>query len=627
MKTTFKSILLATLGVFAFTCCEDVPAPYQLPGTGDKPQESSFYSSTSCADWSMLAAASGNNPWSQGSSYTQATGYQKWDGAAAKSNRMADGYLISPGFSTVTDKGAAYITFQYCVGYASNDAQFADHIKLYASTQYAPADGFMAEKWTQLDWKATHTSTNWELATTNVVLPAEFVNKEKVNIAFYFTTPNDTKSVTFEIKEFKAVAGTPASEGGEGGEETPVSTKEAPLTIAQAKTGSGANYVRGYIVGYIDGAKLEEGARFAVPSTAETEILLAESPDETDPANVFPVQLPSGSIRDAIELSAHPDYLKKEVILYGSLETYFGVTGMKSTSWGSIDGNSFGKDPENTNTDSATPEGDGTKEKPFNVAAVINYVTNLGADVTSDKEVYVKGIVKSNSTTEATISQYGNMNFIMIDKGFENAEFQAFQVYGLGAKPFKSVSDIKVGDEVIVYGKVVNFKGNTPETTGKGTAYVYSLNGVTEGGDEGDGDEGGGDEGGEGGDTSEYATTYVVGSNNFLTEGVATVNDVANCRALKIGTSSKAGDFAITVPAGTHSFYAVAWYNLDTADVVLKNGEDVLETITVKGNTGATGNSPFTLTVTEADKYEFEVSAQTTVTFTSDKRIIFFGIK
>ena len=56
MKTTFKSILLATLGVFAFTCCEDVPAPYQLPGTGDKPQESSFYSSTSCADWSMLAA-------------------------------------------------------------------------------------------------------------------------------------------------------------------------------------------------------------------------------------------------------------------------------------------------------------------------------------------------------------------------------------------------------------------------------------------------------------------------------------------------------------------------------------------------------------------------------------------
>ena len=230
MKTTFKSILLTTLGVFAFASCEDVPAPYQIPGTGEKPQTSSFYSSTSCSDWSMLAGTTGNNPWSQGSSYTQATGYQKWDGASAKSNKMADGYLISPSFSTVTEEETAYISFQYCVGYASNDAQFADHIKLYASTQYASADGFVAEKWTQLDWKATHTSTNWELATTTVTLPAEFLNKEKVNIAFYFTTPNATQSSTFEIKEFKAVAGKPDDSGEGGGGQT----EGTPVTCAQA---------------------------------------------------------------------------------------------------------------------------------------------------------------------------------------------------------------------------------------------------------------------------------------------------------------------------------------------------------------------------------------------------------
>ncbi|MBO7067068.1 MAG: hypothetical protein J6W52_00060 [Bacteroidaceae bacterium] len=627
MKKTFKSILLATLGVFAFTCCEDVPAPYEIPGSENQQgtATNTFYASTSCNDWSMLAAETGNNPWSQGSSYTQATGYQKWDGADAKSNRMADGYLISPGFSTVTDSTTAYISFQYCVGYANNDAQFADHIKLYASTQYAPADGFVAEKWTQLDWKATHTSTSWELETTTVMLPAEFLNKEKVNIALYFTTPNETKSSTFEIKDFKAVAGKPTTGDSGNSEETPASSsKEKPLTIAQAKTGNGNNYVKGFIVGYIDGTKLEEGARFDVPTSAETEILLADTPDETSPANVFPVQLPPGAIREALELSIHPEYLKKEVLLYGSLETYFGITGMKSTSWGSIEGTTFGKDPDNTNTETATPEGDGTLEKPFNVAAVISYVTELGADITSPKEVYVKGIVKSNNTTEATISQYGNMNFIMIDEGFENAEFQAYQVYGLGNKRFTSPDDIKVGDEVIVYGKVVNYKGNTPETTGKGSAYVYSLNGNTESGDEGDNNQG--DE--QQGDDSEYAINLsYTGGTNFYDNGVATINGVADCKVLKIGTSKAPGNFSLTVPAGKHSFYAITWKGTEPADVVLKNGEEVIKTVTVQPNDGATSNSPYTITVTEDDKYEFEVATDCTVTVTSEKRIIFFGIK
>lgn len=40
--------------------------------------------------------------------------------------------------------------------------------------------------------------------------------------------------------------------------------------------------------------------------------------------------------------------------------------------------------------------------------------------------------------------------------------------------------DIKVGDEVIVYGKLVNYKGNTPQTVQE-KAYLYSLNGNTSG--------------------------------------------------------------------------------------------------------------------------------------------------
>ena len=240
MKKFWKTLMVATLGVFALSSCEDVPAPYDIPGAnnGGNGTTSTFYSSTNCSDWSMVAAASGNNPWSQGSSYTQATGYQKWDGAESKTNRMADGYLISPAFSTTTDSTTAYISFQYCVGYANNDAQFADHIKLYVSSQYDSAEGFVAEKWTQLDWKATHTSTNWELETTTVTLPAEFLNKESVNVAFYFTTPDATKSSTFEVKDVKIVAGTPTANSGETPDLptglTGDGTLEKPYTVADA---------------------------------------------------------------------------------------------------------------------------------------------------------------------------------------------------------------------------------------------------------------------------------------------------------------------------------------------------------------------------------------------------------
>ena len=504
------------------------------------------------------------------------------------------------------------------------------------------------------------------------------------------------------------------------------------------------------------------------------------------------------------------------------------------------------------------PAGTGTLEDPYNVAGVVAYINTLQADTESPQAVYVKGVVQSNNTTEATISQYGNMTFTMIDEGNETTTFTAFQVYGPEKKKFTSVNQIKPGDEVVVYGKVVNYKGNTPETVGKGAAYVYSIKGegggggdqtegtpvtcaeavnltnalpdgsvstevytvtgyitevvgdvsknqqtfwmadtkdggrvfeayyanlpesvekfvkgskvkitgqlmkyvnkttgavtpeiknatveILEAGDEGGGgqtegiavtcaqaveltnalndgatsedtytitgyitevigkvdknqqsfwmadtkdgenmfeaywanlpegvekfvkgskvkitgqlmkyvnkttgavtpeiknanveileagDEGGeGGEGGQGGDTSEYgiSLSYAAGT-NFYDNGVATINGVADCKVLKIGTSKNPGDFTLTVPAGKHSFYAVTWSGAGTADVVLKNGETVVKTITVKENAGATQNSPYTLTVTESDKYEFEVSANCTLTVTSDKRIIFFGIK
>ena len=128
-------------------------------------------------------------------------------------------------------------------------------------------------------------------------------------------------------------------------------------------------------------------------------------------------------------------------------------------------------------------KGAGTQADPYNVAGVLNYLNGLGADVTSPNEVYIKGKVKE--ITEQFGTQYGNATFTMIDEGFD-AVFTAYRVLYLGNKKYTEGDLLKENDEVIVCGKVVNFKGNTPETS-QNTGYLYSLNGKTaDGGGGGD---------------------------------------------------------------------------------------------------------------------------------------------
>ena len=138
--------------------------------------------------------------------------------------------------------------------------------------------------------------------------------------------------------------------------------------------------------------------------------------------------------------------------------------------------------------DGEVDNGDGTKANPFNVDGVIEYVTALG-DKESEVNVYVKG--KISAVSEEFSTQYGNASFTISEDGStEGAQFTAFRVLYLGNKKFATGdTQIKVGDDVILYGKVVNFKGNTPETA-QNSAFLFSLNGVDKGGDGGQGGEG-----------------------------------------------------------------------------------------------------------------------------------------
>ncbi len=132
-------------------------------------------------------------------------------------------------------------------------------------------------------------------------------------------------------------------------------------------------------------------------------------------------------------------------------------------------------------------KGSGTLEDPYSVAGVISYVEELGADVKSDDEVYVKGVV--TSIEEAYSSQYGNATFYIKDDQSSDKQFYVFRIKFLGNEKWAlGNTQIAVGDEVIIHSRVVNYKGNTPETVmigataegGPYAGYLYSLNGKTE---------------------------------------------------------------------------------------------------------------------------------------------------
>ena len=128
----------------------------------------------------------------------------------------------------------------------------------------------------------------------------------------------------------------------------------------------------------------------------------------------------------------------------------------------------------------------GTLANPYTPAEAAAAVAGLSwtsnTEYESTDDVYMKGkicrIADKGTFTEG--GTYGNASFFLSGDGTGDGEFQVYRALYLGNKKFEAgQTDIKVGDEVIICGKLMNYKGNTPETV-SGKAYVYSLNGKTE---------------------------------------------------------------------------------------------------------------------------------------------------
>ena len=113
-------------------------------------------------------------------------------------------------------------------------------------------------------------------------------------------------------------------------------------------------------------------------------------------------------------------------------------------------------------------------EDPFSVAEAIAKCKAIGN--TSDGVIYyAKGIISSISSIDT--GSYGNATFNISDDGNDENAIVCYRSFFLDNAKFTSEDQIKVGDEVVITGKLVNYKDKagkeTPEFSGN--VYVYSY--------------------------------------------------------------------------------------------------------------------------------------------------------
>ncbi len=100
------------------------------------------------------------------------------------------------------------------------------------------------------------------------------------------------------------------------------------ISEAMSSVGEEGVWVSGFIVG---GDLTSASASFEEPFSSRTNFLLGPRSSTTDRDACLSVNLPSGAIRDALNLVDNPSLLGRKVCLKGNIvESYFGITGIRN---------------------------------------------------------------------------------------------------------------------------------------------------------------------------------------------------------------------------------------------------------------------------------------------------------
>lgn len=94
----------------------------------------------------------------------------------------------------------------------------------------------------------------------------------------------------------------------------------------------------------------------------------------------------------------------------------------------------------------------------------------LGHTNATEMSYFVGGIISNMRNTPEEIVQHKTARFDISDDGTTENQFYCYNTKWLNNTDFTTGNEIALGDEVVIYGQVQNYMGNTPEIKG----YVYS---------------------------------------------------------------------------------------------------------------------------------------------------------
>ncbi|MBR3441244.1 MAG: hypothetical protein IKH00_06235 [Bacteroidales bacterium] len=367
----------------------------------------------------------------------------------------------------------------------------------------------------------------------------------------YYEKNSQHEVVNAQILSFEAGSGT-----GEMGEPKGTGTLEDPYNPAGAAAAvkdltwtsneeyesTGDVYVKGKISRIVDKGTYTESGTYGNAS-----FFISEDGEQSGEFQVYRA-LYLGNKK--FESGQTDIKVGDEVIIYGKLMNYRNNT--PETVSGkcylySLNGVTGGDEPGPG--PSGDPKGTGTLEDPYNPAGAAAAVKDLtwtsNEDYESTGDVYVKGKISriADGGTYTAAGTYGNASFFISEDGEQSGEFQVYRALYLGNKKFEEgQTDIKVGDEVIIYGKLMNYRNNTPETV-SGKCYLYSLNGVT-----------GGDEPGPGGESEDLKTATIA---EFLAAADSKTQPYKLTGKVSNIVNNTYGNFDLTDATGTVYVYGL----------------------------------------------------------------------
>lgn len=414
MKKLLSYLFALAAVAFAFTSCEDVPMPYDYPNSGNNSENVDPNAKGQSAD----------NP------YTVQEAVQLIkDGKAPTTEVYVKGIVSKLDYYNTNYKSLSY--------YISDDGKTED-LQIYSGKGLNGAD-FNSKS----DLKVGQT----------VVVKGVIKAFDKNGTTIYEV---DKNSVIVSI-EGEGTPDQPSDEKGQS-KENPYTVKEAVDLIKDGKAPTSEVYVKG-IVSKLDYYNSEyKSLSYYISDDGKTEDM----------------QVYSGKGLNGADFNSKSDLkVGQTVIVKGVIKSF----DKKGTTIYEVDKNSQIVSIEGNGETPSTGDKGLSKDNPLTPSEAYDIAKALGKGKTSAESYYVKG--KISSIKFSFDAEHGTATFNISADGSKSAEFTCYSVYYFGNKSWvEGNTQVKEGDEVVVYGKLTNFNG-TPETAAK-KACLYSLNGKTE---------------------------------------------------------------------------------------------------------------------------------------------------